>query len=122
MARRKNDIPKMPLLGEDASGDTIRRFVNKMDMRECKNELGEYVSPINGKTFSSYYGLMGHIGAYLTERTKKPPSPDRSGYIRSIRNGIPPTEEQRRAHREYMRAHRQRKREEQLDLQEEMQV
>lgn len=110
MPKKTPALPPMPILGEDASPDTIRRFLTKVNLREVKDEKGRYISPINGKTFDSYYALMGHIGAYLMERKTTPPTQDRRGYIKAIRKGLPTTDAQRAAHRDYMRKLRQRQR------------
>lgn len=102
----------MITLGEDATPDQIRRFLMKINLRDCKNDKGEYWSPITGDTFKSYYALMGHIGAHLAVRPRSPITQDRAGYVKAIRRGEPPTDEQRQAHRQYMREHRQRMRNE----------
>lgn len=104
----------MITLGEDASPEQIRSFLRKIDVkRECKNEKGQYISPINGMIFDSWQALAGHFGAFLTPRKKDPSladQPTRSGYIYRIQNDMTPTEEQRIANTEYIREWRIRQR------------
>lgn len=104
----------MAFLGEDATPDEVRKFLDLKGGREflrtCEVE-GVWISPITGQVFESFYALSGHIGQRLRTPTRgRHLTPDRAGYINAIRRGVEPTEKQRRAHKEYMRDFRNRQR------------
>lgn len=68
-------------------------------------EDGTWKSPITGEFFKTKAQLHGHVGAYLRTPVKKDPTePSRSGYVRALRAGIKTTPEQKKAHRDYQRA------------------
>ena len=94
----------IPILGADATPEQVQRFLKKIDLKKCKR--GDvWVSPITGDTYTSYQALCGHVGARARDRTKSltPLTEDRRGYMKALRRGLPTTEAQRAAHRDYMR-------------------
>ena len=95
----------------DATPDEIRHYIRtKVSLRDCQDPAtGQWISPITDEAFDSFYALSGHIG-HLTRTVRPTPlTPDRKGYIKAVRRGIEPTEEQREANKKYMREFRQRK-------------
>jgi hypothetical protein len=96
--------------GPEATPDEIRKFLTKVDLRTCQNDKGEWVSPLNGEIFSSFWALSGHIGAALRKINPTAVTQDRAGYIKALRRGETPTEAQKEAHRDYMRELRRRRR------------
>ena len=86
----------------------LREFWNSVDIEDYYNESEDtWKSPITGELFKTKAQLHGHMGAYLrTPQRKDPSEPTRRGYVRALRSGIEPTDEQRKAHRDYQREHR----------------
>ena len=101
----------VPILGEDATPDQVRRFLKKVDLRKCKRG-GRWISPITGQEFDTYQALCGHVGALSRDREADltPLTEDRKGYVKAVRRGIEPTPAQREAHRDYMRMLRKKRR------------
>jgi hypothetical protein len=93
----------------------LRAFLDSIDIDDvCETDEGYWKSPITGELFENRNQLNGHIGAYLrTPNRKDPTEPTRAGYVRALRAGLTPTDEQRKAHAEY--AARRRRRREQPD-------
>lgn len=103
-------------LGPESTPDEIRRYISHRGGREflrtLQDDEGWWISPITGERFATYYQLTGHIGQRTRgEVSETPLTDDRSGYVKAIRRGEEPTDAQRRAHREYMREFRRRRRE-----------
>lgn len=102
---------KYPILKKGATKEQIQRHLLRVDLKKCQNEDGKWISPITGEEFDSFFKLSGHIGAKLRTINETPLTDDRAGYVKARRRGIPPTDAQVRAHREYMRAYRREQRE-----------
>jgi len=102
----------MKLIREGATPDEIRKFLTKVDLKtdyyDAKRDV--YISPITGESFSSFYALSGHLGAYIRKVPKTPLTEDRPGYMKALRRGIEPTEAQREAHKKYAREYRRKQR------------
>ncbi len=101
----------IPILGADATPEQVQRFLKKIDLKKCR-QGDKWVSPITGETYDTYQALCGHVGARARDRSKNlvPLTPDRNGYMNAVRRGVEPTQEQRDAHRDYMRYLRKKKR------------
>jgi len=100
----------IPILGEDATPEQIRRLLMKIDLRQCRDEKGRWVSPVTGEIFESFYQLSGHIGARLRVVKLTPLGDARADYVKALRRGEEPSEAARAAHREYQRKYRERRR------------
>lgn len=80
----------------------LREFLKNFDIEDAVTDKGFWESPITGEIFETKNQLNGHIGAYLrTPNRKDPKEPSRAGYVRALRAGLTPTEDQKRAHAEY---------------------
>jgi hypothetical protein len=85
----------------------LRAHLKTIDIEDCFHEETEdedeyWESPITGERFENVNQLNGHIGAYLrTPNRKDPTEPSRAGYVRALRAGMQPTEEQKAAHAKY---------------------
>ena len=92
----------------------LREFlesINYENVDQFETSEGFWKSPITGDLFRTKHQLWGQIGAYLRNIERKDPrEPTRAGYVRAIRRGLEPTEEQKRAHREYSRDYRRKRR------------
>lgn len=85
----------------------LRAYIDSIDIEDWVTEEGFFQSPITGEIFETRNQLNGHIGAYLrVPRRKDTKEPTRRGYVRALRAGEEPTEEQRKAHRDYARERR----------------
>ena len=87
----------------------LRSFLDGIDLEDFKvvdkDGLEAWKSPITGELFRTKFQLHGHIGAYLrTPNRKDVTEPTRRGYMRALRAGVEPTDEQRDAHRRYVKA------------------
>ena len=87
----------------------LRDFLDKIDLEDFKvadkDGIEAWKSPITGELFRTKFQLHGHIGAYLrTPNRKDVTEPTRRGYMRALRAGVEPTDEQRDAHRRYVKA------------------
>lgn len=91
--------------GRRIDQDKLREFLKNVDLDDFEQEDGTWMSPISGEIFSSKAAMCGSFGTYLRKPVQKDPTePTRRGYIRAIRAGLKPTDEQKAAHAEYMRA------------------
>lgn len=91
--------------GRRIDQDQLREFLAGIDIDEFEQDDGTWMSPISGEIFSSKAALFGSFGTYLRKPVQKDPTePTRRGYIRAIRAGLTPTDEQKAAHAAYMRA------------------
>jgi hypothetical protein len=85
----------------------LRAHLKTIDIEDCFREETEdepeyWESPITGERFENRNQLNGHIGAYLrTPNRKDPTEPTRAGYVRALRAGMHPSEEQKAAHAKY---------------------
>ena len=93
----------------------LRKFLEELDtsnIDQFLTEDGMWESPITGELFNTKQQLWGSFGAYLrTIKHKDPMEPTRAGYVRALRRGLEPTTDQKRAHAEYNKAFRKRRRE-----------
>lgn len=93
----------------------LRKFLEELDTSNIDQFLtddGMWESPITGELFDTKQQLWGSFGAYLrTIKHKDPMEPTRAGYVRALRRGLEPTKDQKRAHAEYNKAFRKRRRE-----------
>jgi len=93
----------------------LRKFLEELDtsnIDQFLTEDGMWESPITGELFDTKQQLWGSFGAYLrTIKHKDPMEPTRAGYVRALRRGLEPTTDQKRAHAEYNKAFRKRRRE-----------
>jgi len=91
----------------------LRKFLEELDMTnidQFQTEDGLWESPITGEKFRTKQQLWGQLGAYLrTINPKDPMEPTRAGYVRALRRGMEPTREQKRAHAEYNKAFRRKR-------------
>lgn len=80
----------------------LRAFLATINIDDCETKDGFWESPITHEIFETRNQLNGHIGAYLrTPNRKDPKEPSRAGYVRALRAGLKPTDEQKKAHAEY---------------------
>lgn len=87
----------------------LREFLDGIDLddfhEEDKDGIMAWKSPITGELFRTKMQLFGHIGAYLrTPNRKDVTEPTRRGYMRALRAGLTPSDEQKDAHRRYVKA------------------
>lgn len=92
----------------------LRDFLDGINLDDFhsvgEDGLDVWKSPITGELFRTKFQLHGHIGAYLRTPNRKDVSePSRRGYMRALRAGVDPTDEQRDAHRRYVAAQRANK-------------
>lgn len=101
--------------GRKIDQEKLRDFlkdINFNNIDQFETEEGYWKSPITGDLFRTKYQLYGQLGAYLRNvEHKDPREPTRAGYVRAIRRGLEPTEAQKKAHRDYAKAHRRKRRE-----------
>ena len=98
--------------GRKIDQDQLKTFLAGVDFDTCEQEDGTWRSPISGQIFATKSAMYGSFGTYLrTPTLKDPTEPTRKGYIRAIRAGYSPTEAQKKAHADYMRALRAKKKE-----------
>jgi hypothetical protein len=91
--------------GRRIDQEKLKEFLAQVNLDDFKQEDGTWMSPISGEIYASKAAMCGSFGSYLRKPVEKDPKePTRRGYIRAIRAGIEPTEEQKAAHAEYMRA------------------
>ena len=91
--------------GRRIDQEKLKAFLKETDIDEFEQDDGTWMSPISGEIFASKSALYGSFGTYLrTPVELDPTEPTRRGYIRAIRAGIKPTDEQKAAHAAYMRA------------------
>jgi hypothetical protein len=80
----------------------LKAYLDSVDIEDFVTDEGYWMSPITGEIFENKHQLNGHIGAYLrTPNRKDPTEPTRAGYVRALRAGLKPSEEQKAAHAEY---------------------
>lgn len=103
--------------GRTLNQEKLRAFIDSIDIEDCYDENRKvWRSPITGENFLTKAQLSGHIGAYLrTPSRKDPTEPTRAGYIRALRAGLEPTDEQRAAHAAYAAKQRRSRRLDQIE-------
>ena len=106
---------QVTIKGRKFSRRALRKFLEEQGFPDEiePNADGLWESPITGELFSTRHQLFGHVGAYLrTPNRKDPTEPSRAGYVRALRAGLTPTQEQREAHSAYQRRYRKDSKEE----------
>lgn len=92
----------------------LRKFLEEIDfdnIDQFETPEGKWRSPVSGDLFDTKHQLWGQLGAYLRNIDRKDPmEPTRAGYVRALRRGLEPTPAQKKAHAEYAKVYRRRRR------------